>query len=164
MPIARGGIFSYPIFWEIVAGFIISAVYAISALLILRPTKIFNFNIITFVRSAGSLLSQNTVEDQVKFAQDLRYNIETILKYAAEWDAAERVSTFMELDRLKERGEEQSIRGRVPISPFYLFAHREKINKGGYAFSLLRLMSDNKFCSVLVSECPWTTAGIMQSI
>ena len=70
-----------------------------------------------------------------------------------------------EFERLRAIGAELSIRGRPPISAFYLFAHRTELERASECCrSLLRLLADQKLCSVLVCECPWQAAAIVRKI
>src|SRR5262249_3776935 len=133
-------------------------------LVILRPVRVWDFNLIAFVRAAGKLLSEAKDEDRIEFSNDLYRNVGKLLKCAHHWQVAEWAGASVEFERLKAMGAKPVIRGRPPISPFYLFAHRSELEKASYACTLLRLLADEKFSSVLVSECPWQTAAIIRKI
>jgi hypothetical protein len=157
-------IIEYPIFWEFLGAISIASVYGIAAYCILQPTHIWNFNLVTFIRSAGTLLSEATDEDRVKFAGDLSQNITSLFKYARAWDIADWKFSSLEFERLRLKGKEQVIQGPPPICPFYIFAHRHELERASFSGTLLRLLSDRKFCSTLVRECPWHTALIVNRI
>ena len=164
LPVSRDYFWSYPIFWEVIGGIIMASIYGFAALVILRPARVRNRNLIAFVRAAGALLSEAKDEDRIEFSKDLYHSIGKLLNYARRWQIAEWDGASVEFERLRAIGAEASIRGRPPISAFYLFAHRTELERASYACSLLRLLADEKFCSVLVCECPWQAAAIVRKI
>ena len=164
LPVSRDHIYAYPIFWELLGGIIIASIYGFAAAVILRPARVRNLNLIAFVGAAGKLLAEAKDEDRIEFSNDLYHNVGKLFKCARRWQVAEGDASFAEFERLKAIGAELVIRGRPPISAFYLFAHRTELERASYACSLLRLLADEKFCSVLVSECPWQTAAIIRKI
>jgi hypothetical protein len=164
LPLPRDYFWAYPIFWEIMAGIVIAGTYGFASLIILRPVRLRNSNLIPFVRASGKLLSEAKDEDRIEFSSDFYHNVEKLFKCARSWHVAEGHATAVEFERLRRIGAKPVITGRPPISAYYLFAHRKELEKASYACLLLRLLADEKFCSVLVSECPWQTAAILRKI
>lgn len=164
LPVPRNAILAYPLIWELIGAVLITVPYAFAAFLILRPVRVWNINLISFVRAAANLLSEAKDDDRTKFAWDIQRNIEQLFKHAEVWAIAEASATALEFERLREMGEPATIRGQPPVSAFYLFAHRKSLEKASYACNLLRLIADRHFCSALVSDCPWQTALIIRKI
>lgn len=164
LPITRNSTITYPIFWEAIGAIIIAGVYAFGAISVLQPAKIRNWNIIDFVQSSGQLLSEASDEDRVRFSEDLYHNVESLFKYARAWGDAEMAAIHAEMERRRELGLKLSFRGRPPMSAFYYFAHRKSLERASYACSLFQIMADSRFCSTLVTSCPWNTARIIRSI
>ncbi len=164
IPVPRDQIWSYPIFWELFGGILIAGAYGIAGYLMLRPAKLMNINFVSFVRSAANLLSEAKDEDRVHFARDLYQNISKLIHTANAWEVAERCSLQIIFEEREKAGEKKSHSGQVPISPFYLFAHRKMLERASFAASFLRIIGDETLCSTLVKECPWMVSSIIRKI
>lgn len=164
LPVSKDKFFSYPIVWEFFAGFIIFFVYAIAASMILVPVRIWDFNLITFVRSAATFLTKANTDEKILFVSDLSENIEKLFKYAQVHNIVERKSSRIEFERLRNEGKNLEIRGRAPICPFVKFRYRRELELSNYANSFLQILADSDFCKILVKECPWHIAGILNTI
>jgi hypothetical protein len=166
LPVPDVGPLRYPIFWELLGGVLITSAYATTATISLRPARVHSFNLISFVRAGAVLLSAANEEDRAVFAEDLlqERNIKQLVKFASALEMAEMRSVHVEFERLRSLGQPQQIRGRVPISAFYIFAHRKELELASYAHSFLRILSDPDFCSVLVRKCPWLTATALEGL
>jgi hypothetical protein len=163
LPLSEAGPLRYPIVWELLGGALISGAYAITAFISLRPARVSAFNMIAFSRAGAALLSAADDEDRARLAEDLlqERNIERLVKTASAWELAEMHGVAIEFERLRSIGAPQEIRGRVPISAFYIFSHRKQLERASYAASFLRIMADPDFCSLLVRKCAWITAATL---
>ena len=168
LPISHSSFFEYPIVWELIGGLLISAAYGVIAFISLIPARIYDFNLIPFVRAASLLLSAAEDADRVSFAEDLLSgirNIERLITYAYAWQRAENYAVALEFERLRGIGAPLQIQGRPPpVSAFYEFAHRKELERARFAGTFLRIISDPQFCSVLVRKCAWLTAPILEQI
>ncbi len=164
LPIGRQHLLAYPIFWEVMGGTVIATMYAVTAVVILRPPRVSKSNIFNFVKSAVELLAEAQEEDRTEFANDLIHNILRFLKFAYFWQIADHQAASVEFDRLRQIGAEQVIRGRVPRSAFHDFLNRKKLERANYASAFLRVLSDKNFCSTLVCDCPVHTVEIISIV
>ncbi|HVA15546.1 MAG TPA: hypothetical protein VNF99_20020, partial [Stellaceae bacterium] len=130
LPVAHDNLFEYPIFWELIGGALIGATYAVAAFIALGPARIYNFNLPAFVRAGAALLSSADDNDRVSFAEDLLrspHNLARLINYAKAWEEADAHASALKFDELRQAGKPLSFQGRAPISAFYLFAHRRKL-------------------------------------
>ena len=120
--ISRAGPLAYPIFWELLSGVIIIAIFGLVTFICLTPARLYAWNLIPFVRAGGGLLSGATEDDRAAFAEDIlsNNNIETLIRHAYAWERAEHHSIHVEFERLRSIGAKPEIRGRIPISAFYM--------------------------------------------
>lgn len=166
LPISHTGMLAYPIFWELLAGFLIASAYGAAATISLTRARIYSFNIRSFVRAASTLLSAANDDDRANLAEDILLieNIERLFHFASAWRAAEEHATHVVLEGLRERGQPLQFTGRPPISAFYLFAHRRELALATLAGQFLQILADPDFCAVLVRRCPWQTAATLREI
>ncbi len=164
LPLDRDVAYEYPIFWELVATILIVFVYGVTSYLILQPVKIRDWNLNSYIRAAGNFLAEAKDEERVRFAEDISLNISDLFKYANYWDQAEHHFSTIEFERLKEAGKPLSIQGSPPRSAFYMFTHRKRLDQSSLVRSFLLILSDPKFCAVLVKDCPWPTASLLIKI
>ena len=78
LPIAHSSPLGYPIVWELLGAILIGFAYGVTAFISLRPARIYHRNLLSFVRSAATLLSKADDGDRVSFAEDLSYNLPTL--------------------------------------------------------------------------------------
>ena len=141
LPISHSGFLEYPLTWELFGGLLISGAYAVVAMVSLKPAHLYSFNLIPFVRAASDVLSSADDDDRATLADDLLrggHNVERLIRYASAWRVAEWHGADVEFDRLRAAGASMEIRGRPPISAFYLFAHRRELNAASAAGTFLR--------------------------
>jgi hypothetical protein len=154
----RGTVLGHPVNWEIAAGLIIGTAYAIVAIITLRPAIVTKRNVENFTWAGAQLLSEATDEDRLSLAKDILSgrNIQRLVEFASEFQRAEGRAFEIEFEKLREQGREgEGIRGRLPISPFYAFARRDKLKLAGHAWHFLQLLSDRDFCRVVITRCSW---------
>jgi hypothetical protein len=166
LPISHEGLLEHPVFWELAGGILIGGAYGIAALVSLKPVRLNTFNLYPFIRAAATLLSAASDDDRVAFAHELLAsgNIERLARYALAWKAAELHGSQVEFERLRAAGAPLMIRGRPPVSAFYRFAHRRELAAASAATTLLQIMADPDFCSVLVRKCSWLTAATLDKL
>lgn len=167
LPLSHTGLFEYPITWELLGGLFIGGAYAVVGTVSLRPARLHSFNLIPFVRAASHLLSAADEDDRVRLANDLlrdTRNLERLIRFASAFRQAEMHGAIVEFERLRAIGAPEQIRGRPPISAFYLFAHREELDKAKTAATFLHILADPEFCSVLVRKCAWLTASTLKML
>lgn len=138
--IPRDIILSYPVFWELIGGFIYLISIFSLAYAFLKPARIRLNNYRRFVQAAAELLAHAEERDQSDFANDLRKNIRRLIS----------ASNFL--------------RGERRWSAFYIFRYRKKISQAESSAALLQLISEPKFCGTLVHRRPWDTASMLQQI
>jgi hypothetical protein len=163
LPLAHQSFFEYPIVWEVLGGVFTALSYATMAVLMLRPARVYPINLKAFVGAAATFLTEADDSDRVRFAEDLLFprNLTRLIEAASAWARAEHYGSMVEFERLREIGAPQVIQGRAPISAFYLFGHRKELEAASHAGTLLRILSDPQFCSVLVRRCPWLTVSVL---
>jgi hypothetical protein len=163
LPLDHQSFFEYPIVWEVFGGVFIALSYATMAVLMLRPARVYPINLKAFVGAAATFLTEADDSDRVRFAEDLLFprNLSRLVEAASAWARAEHYGSMVEFERLREVGAPQVIQGRAPISAFYLFGHRKELEAASHAGTLLRILSDPQFCSVLVRRCPWLTVSVL---
>jgi hypothetical protein len=167
LPLPRKSFLEYPVVWEFFGSVLIATAYGAAAFIIFRPARIYRFNLYWFVGAGAALLTEADDADRARFAEDLlgyHRNLARLIEYASAWGRAEWHEDWIELERLKEAGLQQSFQGRAPISAFYRFAHRKELAAASHAGTFLRILSDPQFCAVLVRRCPWLTAANFQFI
>ena len=166
LPLAHQSFLEYPIVWEITGGLLTAISYATMTALMLRPARVYSVNLRAFVGAAATFLTEADDSDRARFAEDLLLpgNLGRLVQIASAWTGAQQHGAMIEFERLQEIGAPLTIRGRPPISAFYIFAHREELRAASDAATLLRILSDPQFCSVLVRRCPWLTASLLQYI
>jgi len=153
--------------WEIFGSVLIALAYGAAAFIVFRPARIYRFNLYWFVGAGAAHLTEADDSDRARFAEDLfgyHRNLARLVEYASAWDRAERHESWIELERLRDAGLPQSFQGRPPISAFYRFAHRKELAAASHAGTLLRILSDPQFCSVLVRRSPWLTSAALRFI
>jgi hypothetical protein len=166
LPLNRRFFLEYPIVWEAIGGLFIALSYATMAVLMLRPARVYSVNLKAFVGAAATFLTEADDSDRVRFAEDLLFprNLTRLVEAASAWARAEHYGSMIEFERLGEIGAPPVIHGRAPISAFYLFGHRKELEAASHAGTLLRILSDPQFCSVLVRRCPWLTVSVLRYI
>jgi hypothetical protein len=167
LPVSHSGFLEYPLSWELVGGLLIGGTYAVVAGVSLRPARLYSFNLVPFVDAASDVLAAANDDDRVGIADDLLLdgrNLERLIRYASAWRVAAMYASDAEFDRLRAIGAPLLIEGRVPISAFYLFAHRRQLGAASAAGTFLRIMSDPDFCSALVRKCPRLTASTLKML
>jgi hypothetical protein len=164
--VSHSGMLGYPISWELLGGFLISVTYGLVAFISLTPARIYSWNLLSFVRAGGALLSGATEDDRSSFAEDIlnKSNMESLIYHSYGLDRAERHGAVVEMERLRSIGAPQIIRGRAPVSAFYLFTHRRALEKATFAATFLRIISDHELCSVMIRRHPWRVAAMLQRI
>lgn len=158
VPFLRGTPFGYPVNWEILGGLIIGAAYALVAWISLRPATASSRNIENFTGAAGMLLSEATEEDKSSFARDFlrKENLEALADLSAEFERAEQHAMFVALEELRLQGREnEGVRGRPPVSPFYIFSRRRELAKARHAWHVLQFVSESDFCRIVVTRHSW---------
>ena len=138
--ISRGSIFAYPVFWEIVGGFLFFVAFVAIALALLRPATARPGAYQRFAQAAADFLAHANKQDQPDFSRDLLRNIERLIETAG----------FIGYDRDR--------------TAFFEFRYRRQIKDAGYAWSLLQLVAEPQFCETLVHRCPWDTAAMLNLI
>jgi hypothetical protein len=163
IPLVRGTMFGYPLVWEIAGGLIIGGSYAVVAVIGLKSVSINDRNIERLANAAAELLGEATDDDRLSFAKDIldNRNLVVLVRLAAEIDSAKRQAIDMEFERLKARNLEIVVRGQPPISAFYAFAKRHKLQLAHYAYWLLGLLSDPDFCRVVITRHAW---GLLKAL
>ena len=58
IPVPHRSLLEYPVVWELIGAFLIVAAYGVAALIIFRPSRIYSFNFISFIRAAANLLTE----------------------------------------------------------------------------------------------------------
>jgi hypothetical protein len=164
--IFHSGPFAYPIFWELLSGFIITATYGLVAFISLTPARVYGSNIISFVRAGSTLLSGATEEDRASFAEDIlnQKNIDVLIRHACAFERAEHHAINVEFERLRSIGAKLEISGSPSPSAFYIFAYRRELEKATIAATFLRIISDHELCSVAVRRHPWRVANMLQHL
>jgi hypothetical protein len=160
----RGTVLGYPVNWEIAGGILIGIAYAVVAIISLQPAIVTRRNLASFTSAATLLLSEATDEDRLNLAKDLLSgrNIEKLVDFASAFERADWHAVSIELEKLKEKGlDRQGVRGRPPLSAFYVFAKRRELYRASRAWNFLQLMSDRDFCRVIITRYSW---GFLSSI
>ena len=127
----------FPIIWEFMAGCFFILAFGALAWATLRPATARRKRFEGFTWAAADFLAHATDADRADFSRDLLHNMGR-LGTAAQWATGGRHQTA-----------------------FFDFIHRHDIRDGAYAFSLLRLVAEPRFCDALVSARPWDTAALL---
>lgn len=137
----HGGPWGYPINWEIFATLLFAVSYGAVVIAIVRPARAKPASLPYFAEQAANLLSSANEQDHIDFASDLERSLPTLIREAS----------F--LDDLPNE-----------TSAFFDFTHRNKLERAGYAFSFLRIVSDPTFCETLVKRLPWRVVFMLRKI
>lgn len=140
VPLFHGLLIGYAIVWEFIATILFMLAYGAVALAASSPIKIKPKRVPQFARSAAQLISEASETDHLEFLKDLKRSLPTLIHLAA----------FVEEDR--------------ETTAFYDFIHREKIEQGSYAHSLLLIIADQSFCRTLVNKAPWIVSDMLRRI
>jgi hypothetical protein len=141
LPIDRDHLLAYPLIWELGGATCFLISYATLALGSTIPLKIRNGGYERFARVLAAFLSEKREEDYIEISGDVLGNFTSLLRKAA----------FADLHWRN-------------MSAFFEFTFRAELKDGGYASSLLRIMSDEHFCRSLVEGAPWRLARIFETI
>lgn len=134
LPFDRALIFAYPIAWELLGATFFATAYGLLAFGSTIPLKLKKNNTVRFVRAAAQFITENDGRDYVDIGRELLRNL----------------SEMTVLARFTESASSRS--------SFFHFTNRKKLEAGGYAASMLRIMSDERFCRSLIEGCPWRVA------
>jgi hypothetical protein len=138
--IAQTTLITYPIAWELLAGLAYVVAFGAFARAFLATAGARKGNIERFVRPAAELLAHAREGDRVSFARDLLRNTQALLEHAR----------FLE--------------GSRSWSAFFEFTHERKVHDARYAWSLMELVSEPRFCETLVQRSPWDAAAMVRVV
>ena len=141
LPIDRELPFAYPIVWEIIGASLFAISYGLLAFGSIWPLRIKEGQVPKFVKAAAGYLAEREEKDYVDLGREILRNLPELMNKAS----------F--IDHRWQR-----------ISAFYQFTHRKKIEDAAYASSLLRIMSDSRFCRTLIDGCPWLVDSTIRTI
>jgi len=142
LPLPRTSPLTYPLTWEIIASILFAIPYGAVALAIVSPVRVRPRDTVRFVRASATLLSSATLEDHVEYFRDLERSLPTLIT----------IAKFIESPGFDKR------------TAFYEFIHRKRIERAGYAWSLLRIVADPDFCGTLVTRGSWRLASMLQDL
>jgi|GEM_PF-2780270 len=140
MPFLHGFPIGYAIVWEFTATFLFMLAYGAVAVAASSPIRIKPERVPQFAQSAAQLISEANETDHLEFLKDLSRSLPTLIQLAA----------FVE--------------GERETTAFYDFIHRDKIEQGSYAHSLLRIVADPSFCKTLVNKAPWIVSHMLRRL
>jgi hypothetical protein len=144
-PFLQGGLWGYPIIWELFATVAFGIAYGAVVLAVLWPVRVKKRNAVKFVRASAHLLSSASESDQVDYSAELELNLTELI----------RLSSFFE-DRI------------MPIeiikAEAFKYNHRREIEAASYASNLLLILADPAFCRTMVKHCSWRIARTLKTV
>jgi hypothetical protein len=141
LPIRRDFLLAYPVVWELLGGILFAGAYGLLAFGSVLPLKARAGGVRSFAQAVAHFLTIAQPADHVEFAEnELATSFERLTKFAnfVDW--------FHE------------------PSAFFIFAHRQEIEDGAYARSLLKIASDHRLCRTMVERTPWLAADLVRTI
>lgn len=154
----RGNTFGYPLFWEVIGALFIGLAYAVIGYFSIGNTSVSARNVEYFWAATAILLSEATDDDRSAFAKEIlaSKNLHKLVRIASATKLAKAHAYEIEFEKLREQGKEnQGIRGVPALSPFYVFANRDKLDACWFAWQTLQILSDSDFCRVVIRRHPW---------
>ena len=141
LPIQRDSPLAYPLVWELSGGILFAIAFGLLAFGSVTPLKATAGGVRNFAQAVAHFLTVAQPADHVEFAeQELADNFERLSQFANFIDWFDEPTAF------------------------FVFTHRQAIEDGQYAGSLLRIASDSRLCRTIVERTPWLAAGLMRTI
>lgn len=142
LPVPRSNPLAYPLLWELVGAISFATAYAAVTFAIVLPVRTSAKNTAQFARASATLLSSATTEDHVQYFRDLARSLPTLIRVAS-------FAEHLPRDR---------------VTAFFEFIHREKLERAGYAWSILRIIADPAFCRSLVTRDAWAVSRMLRDL
>lgn len=141
LPIQRNFPLAYPVIWEVAGGFLFAVAFGLLAFGSVLPLTAKKGRVRDFAQATAEFLTVADPSDHVEFAEnELSKNFERLTQFANFNDWFEEPTAF------------------------FMFTHRQSIEDGEYASSLLRILSDARLCRTMVDRTPWLAADLLRTI
>lgn len=138
--VLHGNWWGFAIVYELAGASLFVIAYGAVAVAVTKPIAISESRVEQFARATARLLSEASESDHVDLLSDLQRSLPRLIKLAA----------FIERTG--------------PVSAFYEFIHRRRIQQASYAHSILHVFADPLFCRSVVVRAPWRAAEIVRSL